>query len=119
MIHLLQNVASQTPEDVSKFVFDAFERNVVIATIVLLCVALVAVFAKWQRDIACHAKQLSDAREKNVKIAADDREAVAKIVQDMNNRLDAKDAQVIGFALEMRDAMNTMNSVNKGSTDAN
>ena len=108
MIQLFQSIASQTPEDVSKFVFDAFERNAVIATIVLLCVALVAVFAKWQRDIACHSKQLADAREKNVKIAADDREAVAKIVQDMNSRLDAKDAQVIKFALEMRDAMNAM-----------
>ncbi len=105
MIHLLNFIPSQADE-VSTFVFNAFERNAVIATIVMLSVALVTVFSKWQIDTRASKKELAQQRKQFIEEIAEHRVANAKIVADFNQRLDSKDHQVMEFALEMKDVVN-------------
>lgn len=109
MFTLLQSLAAETPQDgVKDFVFDAFERNAVIAMIALLCVGIITIFFKWQSDVRASSKEQVKSLNMVNQIAADNRNAVAKIVEDFNNRLDKKDKEVMKFALEMRDVIHTV-----------
>lgn len=92
----LSSVPAQTKE-VAQFVFDSFEKNVVVATLAFLVVALVAVFVYWRKD----TKRFLQDNEAH-------RDALASVVKDFNERLDQKDKQVMDFALEMKDAMNAI-----------
>ena len=113
MIQLLQLIPSQSPDEISTFVFNAFERNAVIATIVMLAIGIVTVFIKWQSDAKRFRRDLDTQRKAFIEEIAEHRAANAKIVEDFNGRLDSKDSQVMNFALEMKDVVNELNKGSK------
>jgi hypothetical protein len=98
---LLSSMPAQTQE-VAQFVFDSFEKNVVVATLAFLVIALVAIFIYWRKD----TKKFLEENEAH-------RNALASVVKDFNERLDDKDKQVMTFALEMKDAMNALTEKSK------
>lgn len=106
MLSTLHYLASQgKADDVKEFVFDAYQRNVLVASLVVCLVGLITVFFKWQSDVKRLQSQVDDAVKSHVKTAADNRDAIAAIVADMNDRLDGKDRQVMDFALQLRDTI--------------
>ncbi len=118
MIGVLHYIAAQPAEnkeslaknadELKEFVFDAYQRNVLVATLVIALIIIIVLFIKWQRDKGKDQDRIDAASAAHVKVADDNREAVAAIVADFNGRLDAKDRQVMDFALEMRDTVNRL-----------
>ena len=96
MLQLVHYLPSQA-EQVSKFVYSAFEKNVLIGVIIMLSFALVVVFVKWQRDASKFLKETQAHRE-----------AVEKIVDSFNERISDKDVQALKFAREVTDAVNEL-----------
>lgn len=82
---------------VSDFVYEAYEKNVFLGTIIMLSMALVVIFIKWQKDVS---KFLMESRSY--------RDANLKVIEDFNKKLEQKDQQVVDFALEMRDVINSL-----------
>lgn len=96
MFDLFHYLPSQS-EQVSKFVYSAFEKNVLIGVITMLSFALVVVFVKWQRDASKFLKETQAHRK-----------AVEEIVGSFNERISDKDEQVLKFAREVTDAVNDL-----------